>query len=141
MSSYSLIVFVHVLAAAAWVGAAIMNTLIFELSLRDNARAWLLKHMEYEDKLAGVFFIPASLLTLIAGLALVWRGGYDFANGWVGAGLGVWILLFVIGITTFAPAGKRIKAAVAEHGIESPEVMKQLTFLRTVARIDLLILV
>lgn len=141
MSSYDLIVFLHVLAAASWVGAALASLLLVELSMRADDRTWLLRFSQFQERLAQLLFIPASFVTLLSGITLVWRGGYELSAGWVGAGLGAWLVLFVVGITLFAPAGRKLQAVIDEHGLDSPEVLTQLTFVRNVQRADFLLLV
>ncbi len=140
MSTYSLIVFVHVIAAAIWVGGGFMIFALHELALGAKDRAWLVRMLHFEDLLAKRFFIPASMVTLLAGIGLVLRGPYEMSAGWVGAGLGIWILQFIIGITFFAPAGGRVRAAVEEHGLDSDAVTDKLGRLRTVARLDVFLL-
>jgi uncharacterized membrane protein len=139
MTGYSLLIFVHVLAASLWVGGAVMSWLVSELALND--REWFLKNMQYEERLANMLFIPSSLVTLLAGIALVWRGGYEISHGWVAAGLGLWIVMFIVGMSVFAPAGAKIKKAIEEHGPHSDQVRDQLLFVRNVARVDIVILI
>lgn len=136
MTGYELLLFVHVLAAAAWFGGALMSWLLFELALQADDPAWTLRLMEHEDRLATRLYIPASLLTLVAGITLVVSGGYDFGDGFVIAGLVLFIWLFAMGMAVFAPAGARVRAAAEEHGVDSEAVRQCLRRVRAVSRFD-----
>ncbi len=141
MTRYELLLFVHVLAAAAWVGAVFFVVLVFELALRSADRDWLLKLTEYDDRLAPILYIPAVLLVLTAGIGLVLDGPWNFGDGWVLAGLGLLVSVFVLGVGFIVPAGRRVKAAVKEGGVESAEFHARLQVFRALSWLDLGLLV
>ncbi len=141
MSLYELLLFVHVLAAAAWVGAVFFVVLVFELALRSADRSWLYRLTEYDDRLAPILYIPAVLLVLTAGIGLVLEGPWDFGDGWVLAGLGLLVGVFVLGVGFIIPAGRRVKAAVEESGVESAEFDARLQAFRILSWLDLGLLV
>ncbi len=141
MARYELLLFVHVLAAAAWVGAVFFVVLVFELALRSADRDWLLKLTEYDDRLAPILYIPAVLLVLTAGIGLVLDGPWDFGDGWVLAGLGLLVSVFILGVGFIVPAGRRVKAAVEEGGVESAEFHVRLQAFRVLSWLDLGLLV
>ncbi len=80
MSLYELLLFVHVLAAAAWYGAALLSLVLTELAARAGDRAGVLKLGEYEDRVARLLFIPAALVTLASGIALVFEGPWSWGD-------------------------------------------------------------
>ena len=141
MSLYELLLFIHVLAAAVWVGAVVFFVFVLELALRANDRALLLRLIAYDDRLAPILYIPAVILVLTAGIGLVLDGPWSFGDGWVVAGLALVLSAFVLGIAFFLPTAKRLRAAVESDGLESAGVGEQLTTYRMLTWADAAILV
>ncbi|HVM16035.1 MAG TPA: DUF2269 family protein [Gaiellaceae bacterium] len=136
MSRYELLLFVHVLAAAAWFGAALLALVLVELAARADDTGTVLKLGEYEDRLAAVLFIPAALLVLLAGFALVFDGPWSFAeDGWVGAGLAVLVATFVLGLGLIVPAGNKMKRLAAERA-PAEDLRRQIRRYRLLSWID-----
>jgi len=136
VSRYELLLFVHVLAAAAWFGAALLALVLVELAARADDSDTVLKLGEYEDKLAALLFIPSALLVLVAGFALVFDSPWSFADdGWVGAGLAVLVGTFVVGVGLIVPAGNKMKRLAAE-GAPADELRRQIGRYRALSWID-----
>jgi len=141
MSLYELLLFVHVTAAAAWFGAALMSLILVELASRARDTAGVLKLGEYEDRLANVLFIPSAVLVLVAGVALVLDGPWSFVDdGWVIGGLVILAGVFVLGVALIVPAGKKLKELAMANAPEDA-VYAQIGRLRTLSRIDVALLV
>ncbi len=141
MSLHELLLFVHVLAAAAWFGAALLLLLIVELAARAGDRAGVLKLGEYEDRLASLLFIPSALIVLAGGIALVFDGPWSFTgDGWVIAGLALFAAIFVLGVAFIVPAGKKLKE-LAGSGAPGEEIDAQIGKLRMLSVIDVGLLV
>jgi uncharacterized membrane protein len=140
LSRYEFLLFVHVLAAAAWFGAALLSLVLVELAARARDTAWLVKFGEYDDKLAKLLFIPAALLVLVAGLGLVFDGPWSFArDGWVILGLALFAGIFVLGIALILPAGQKLMR-LAASGAPEAELQGQIKRLRTLSWIDVSLL-
>jgi uncharacterized membrane protein len=140
VSLYELLLFVHVLAAAAWFGAALLATVLLELAARAKETPWLVRLGEYDEKLAPLLFIPAGILTLLAGVALVFDGPWSFTgDGWVFAGLLLFAAIFALGLGLIVPAGKKL-AALARADAPAPELQKQIGKLRMLNWIDVVLL-
>jgi uncharacterized membrane protein len=133
---YELLLFVHVLAAAAWVGAVLGFAVILELALRARERTFLLRLIAYDDKLAPILYIPALVLVLAAGVGLVLDGPWSFGDGWVIAGVVLLARAFVLGIAFFLPTAKRLQAALDRGGADSEDVAGELRIYRTLTWID-----
>ena len=139
MSLYELLLFAHVVAAAAWYGAALLSLVLVELSVRRADTPNILKLGEYEDTIANVLFIPSSLIVLVAGIALVLDGPWSFADGWVAAGLGLLIAIFILGVALIVPAGKKLKGLAGSGG--GPEALQaQINRIRVLSWIDVALL-
>ena len=141
MTLYELLLFVHVLAAAAWVGGVLLFAFVLELALRAQERSLLLRLIAYDDRLAPIFYIPAIVLVLAAGVGLVLDGPWSFGDGWVIAGIVLLASAFVLGIAFFLPTAKRLKTALDSGGVDSAEVIGELRTYRTLTWIDAAILV
>jgi uncharacterized membrane protein len=141
MTLYDLLLFVHVLAAAAWVGAVIFFALVLELALRSDDRSLLLRLIAYDDRLAPIFYIPAVVVVLAAGIGLVIEGPWSFSDGWVLAGLALLLSALALGLVFFLPTARRLRAAVDASGVESDAASVQLRTYRTLTWIDAAILV
>ena len=129
------------LAAVAWVGAVLFFLFVFELALGQDDRSLLLRLIEYDDKLAPIFYIPAVLLVLAAGIGLVLDGPWDFGDGWVVAGIALLVGAFVVGVGFIVPTAKQLHAAVADSGLESAATGTALARFRTLTWIDAAVLV
>lgn len=136
MSRFELLLFVHVLAAAAWFGAALLALVLLELSTHAKDTPWLVRLGEYDEKLAPLLFIPAAIATLLTGVALVFDGPWSFTgDGWVLAGLVLFAAIFALGVGLIVPAGKKL-AALAQADAPAAELQKQIGKLRTLSWID-----
>lgn len=140
MSRYELLLFAHVLAASAWVGAALLSAVLIELASRARDRAWIMRFGEFDDTLAKVLFIPAALITLVAGIALVFDGPWGFVDdGWVLAGLIIFGAIFAVGLGAFLPTSKRL-VALGNSGAPQAEVDALLQRLRLLSWLDVALL-
>ena len=141
MTLYELLLFVHVLAAAAWVGAVVFFALVLELAVRADERTLLLRLVAYDDRLAPIFYIPAVALVLAAGVGLVFDGPWTFGDGWVVAGIVLLFAALALGIAFFLPTAKRLHAAVGAGGVESAAAAAELRRYRTLTWVDAALLV
>ena len=130
MSRYELLLFVHVLAAAAWFGAALLAIVLIELATRAEDTPLVVRLGEYDEKLAPLLFIPAAIATLLTGVALVFDGPWSFTgDGWVLAGLVLFAAIFALGVGLIVPAGKKL-AALARADAPAAELQRQIGNLR-----------
>ena len=141
MTLYEFLLFLHVLAAVAWVGGAIYPLLVAELALRARDQEHVLRLLHYDDKLGPIYFIPAVLTVLAAGIGLVLEGNWSMIeDAWILAGLIALLAAFAVGVIFFLPAGKRLSAAAAQYGGGSAVVRQAIDRLRLIAWADLLVL-
>ncbi len=140
MTLYEFLLLLHVVAAITWVGAA---TMYFALELRtDLTRDFAREagHNDDADWLAPRLFIPASLGTLIFGIAAAVTGGWDFGALWIIIGLVGFGISFATGIGYFEPEAKKLKAALEQHGATDPRVRRRIDNLKMVGRMELAVL-
>jgi len=121
MDWYSIVKFLHVVAAVLWVGGGFVLFLLGVLAERAGNIEDKLQAMRASGQLGGRFFAPMSMLTLVFGLIMCgfWVG---FADLWVVIGLTGYATTFSIGMLVFKPTGERIGAMIAKEGV-TPAVL------------------
>jgi uncharacterized membrane protein len=140
LSLYDGLLFVHVLAAAAWFGAALLSLVLVELAARAREIAWVVRLGEFDEKVAKLLFIPSSLVVLATGFALVFDGPWSFTgDGWVIVGIALLVAIFVLGVALIVPAGQKL-TALAASGAPETELDGHLRKLRTLSSIDVALL-
>jgi uncharacterized membrane protein len=122
MTRYELFKFLHVVGAIAWVGGGIGLTIYGWRLRKARDLASLAVLMRRSDDLGKVLFMPAALLTLGFGIAMVaTTAAIAFGDLWILMGFGGVALSIVVEAGMAAPAGKRFVATVEEHETGSPQ--------------------
>ncbi|MGH2754651.1 MAG: DUF2269 family protein [Actinomycetota bacterium] len=122
MTLYRILVFVHVLGAAAWVGGGLYNYL-HGLTIRAAKDPARMASFAYESQqFAGKYFAPAALVTALAGIWLVYEGDWGWEHFWIVSGLVVWIYSIVSNVTWLSKLADRLQSLIAERGAVDPEV-------------------
>lgn len=137
---YKAIVFVHVFAAIVWVGGAFFFQVKIAQFKRANDNAGFLQLGKDAEDIGQRLFMPASVIVLLSGIAMVWYGPYAFE---------LWITLALIGIVATAltgslflgPTGGKIARLAEEKGVDDPGVTAMRDRLVTVSRVDYAVLV
>lgn len=137
---YKSLVFVHVFAAIVWVGGAFFfQVKIAQFKRADDNEGFLQLGRDAEH-IGQRLFMPASVVVLLAGIAMVWYGPFAFD---------LWIVLALVGIVATAltgalylgPTGGKVAAIAAERGFDDPAVAAMRDRLITVSRVDYGVLV
>ena len=122
MTLYRILLFVHVLAAAAWVGGGTYNYL-HGLSIRAAKDPARMMSFAYESQqFAQKYFAPAAIVTVIAGVWLVYEGDWGWGHFWILSGIAVWLYSLISNVTWLAKLGERMETLVKEKGPGDPEV-------------------
>jgi uncharacterized membrane protein len=137
---YKAIVFVHVFAAIVWVGGAFFFQVKIAQFKRANDNAGFLHLGKDAEHIGQRLFMPASIVVLASGIAMVWYGPFAFE---------LWITLALIGIVATAltgslylgPTGGKIARRAEEKGLDDPGVTAMRDRLVTVSRVDYAVLV
>ena len=141
MSLYEILVFVHVLAVATWVGGAIMLHVIAEKTTASNDPARVGGLLAQAETLGQRYFGPASLVTLAAGVWLVIEGSWGWTEPFVLVGLGGIALTSILGFGPIQASAKRAGQALTASGSITGEVSSALRLVRNFSRLDILLLV
>lgn len=140
MTLYELLLFVHVLAAATWVGGAVMLKVQSARALRSNPERAAELALETE-RVGTTVLMPASIALLVAGLWMVFEGDWGFGPLWVKLGLGIYVVSAVAGAVFLGPLYKQVGELRAERGAGDAEVAARLKRISDLSWIDLGLLV
>lgn len=122
MTLYRILLFIHVLAAAAWAGGGLYNYL-HGLSVRAAKDPARMASFAYESQeFASKYFAPAALISALSGIWLVIEGDWGWGHFWILFGLAVWIYSLVSNVTWLKQLGDRLATLGAERGPGDPEV-------------------
>ena len=137
---YEALLFLHIVGAIAWIGGATAHIALMAVAKRSEGRETLVTLLRLDDRLGPVFYLPAGLVVLLAGIGLVLEGDWGFDQGWVIAGLVLLGLAYVGGAAYFIPAGRRLHRIVESEGATSDAAMRHVAQIERVAVVDLLVL-
>lgn len=137
---YEVLLFMHVLSAAVWFGGAVMFHVLAGRAAMSNDPSRISSLLRDAEFLGKRYFGPASGVTLVAGLWLVFEGGWGFGQIFVLGGLAGLVLSTVLGFALIEPVAKKVTAALAGNATVTEDVSNGLVRIRNMSRIDLLIL-
>ena len=136
---YEAIVFVHVFAAIIWVGGAFYFQVKIAQFRRANDNAGFLQLGRDAEHIGQRLFMPASIVVLLAGIAMVWYGPYSFEL-WIALALVGIVLTALTGAIYLGPQGGRLARLAEEKGVDDSAVTAMRDRLITVSRIDYAVL-
>jgi uncharacterized membrane protein len=141
VTRYEIFKLLHVVGAIAWVGGGIGLLVLTRRLVAARDHAGLLALGRASDSLGTWLFMPAGLLTVGFGVALVaTETSLSFTALWILMGFGGIVLSGVAQMAISAPAQKRYLGLVAEHSLDSPDVTAAVRRLSTGSAIDVGIL-
>ncbi len=136
-----LLLTVHVLAVAAWIGAA-MAMQVISRRMGPSTDAAVVDQFARDAEAVGKYlFGPAAVLLLVTGAALVVRQDISWGEPWVVLGLGAMIAAGAVGGAFLIPEGRRIAVLADQPGHDPAEVRARARHRFLIARIDLAVLV
>ena len=136
-----LLLTLHLLAAATWIGAALALQVIATRMGPSSADVVVDGFALDAEAVGKTLFAPAALVLLVTGIALVVREGFSWGESWIVLGIAAFVAAGAVGGTFLIPEGRRIAALASEPGHDPNEVRSRTRRRFLVARIDLLILV
>jgi uncharacterized membrane protein len=102
---FLLLKLVHVATAIVAVGANVTYAVWMSRAHRQRTNlVFVIETIRFLDRRLA---LPAYVLVLITGVAMVVRGAYSFTTGWIVAAIGLYAVAVVVGIAAFAPAIRR----------------------------------
>lgn len=141
MDLYGVLLFLHVLAAAFWAGGALMGYVLVERMNATNERPALRVLLGQFERVGQVYFMPAGIVTLVAGLLLVWRGDWGWDQPFVMVGMLGIVITIALGAVVMPPKDQALMDALDSPNASDADVGSAFAQVRTLARIDLALLV
>jgi uncharacterized membrane protein len=121
---YDWLLFLHILGVALWLGGVVVVSVFGTLVLRSRDLA-LVDRFTASLRIVGAILGPSMLAVLAFGIWLVVRtDDWNFGQGWVIAGLGLFAAAFLIGAAFQARAAIGAQRAVARD--DHDEALRQL---------------
>jgi uncharacterized membrane protein len=136
LSWYEFLLFVHVSAAAIWLGGGFILQ-AYGVAVRNGGDPREMATFAGRASRVGErVFVPASLVVLLAGVGMMIEGSWDWGQLWVVFALIVFAASFASGLFHIAPMGKRIEAV----GPETPEGQELIRKIFASLRVELVLL-
>ncbi len=104
MSWYEVLKAAHVLAAVVWVGGA-LAVQWYDRRLRRRCPDDVVQQLADAEFFGAWVFIPASLASLLSGLALTAERDWDF-EPFITVGIGAWLVAFITGAAYHRPKSR-----------------------------------
>jgi Predicted integral membrane protein (DUF2269) len=138
MTWYELLLFIHITAAIVWIGAGFLSLLLATTYDRESDEAAIKRFLNDQEWLAMRLFVPASLVVVVMGIALVIESdAWSFSYLWIVLGLIGYAATFVTGFFFIRPASERIGAEMEQQGGRlTPELRSNIRKLIAIARVD-----
>jgi len=137
---FTVMKFVHVLSAVAWVGGGIMLDMLIAKAAREGSQTELVALLARSERFGKTFFSPTAVLVLISGIVMATIGGI-MAAPWVSIGfLGIFASA-ALGLGYLGPKSGQLRGMIEARGMRDAEAQALGSRLQMVSRLDLVILV
>jgi hypothetical protein len=135
---YQLVLYIHILAAIAWVGGAFFVQL---LATRINRAGDPTELANFSGQIAWFglrYFMPASLILFLAGLYMT-ISNWGFAQPWISISMLLWLTSVVIGAAYIGPRTQKVSELYAAEGPTSTQARAITQRLFVIGRIDIVL--
>jgi uncharacterized membrane protein len=136
ITTYGILLFLHVAGAVLWLGTHAAVVGLRFLALRSRGRQTAAETVVATEPLGLWLIAPGVLLTLGAGFGLVHEGGWSYDALWIVAGLAGFALSNAIAGAIYPRDGRTLKEALAANDVERPETARALGRLQAVSVVD-----
>lgn len=140
MDLYGVLLFFHVLGAALWMGGVAIYYVLITRMNSMNDRGAMRGLMSHAEKVGFAYFMPAALTTLIAGIALVLKGDWEWSEPFVLVGLVGIALTIVVGAVVSTAREKAFIEVLERPDASDADIRTVFLPVRAIARMDLALL-
>jgi uncharacterized membrane protein len=140
MTGYQWLLALHILSVVVWVGGAVTMQILAVRAAGSNDPARMAAFGGDTEWIGLHVYMPASILVLISGIALVLNGHWGWGHSWIVFGIFGILFSAIVGATFLGPEAGRIKKLIEEHGPTAPAVRDRMNRVFLVSRIELVIL-
>jgi uncharacterized membrane protein len=141
VSLYDFLKFIHVLAAAVWVGTAVEQQVVAARAARSGDPARLAAFVDEAEWLGVRVFTPAAITAVVFGVWMVIDSGWNFSDLWIEIGIGLFLISALMGMFFLTPQSGKVKELMATKTMDDPELQTRLRNVTLASRVDLLILI
>jgi len=137
---YSFFKSIHVITAVIWVGgAAMIQAYAFRILRTGDGKRQA--DFAKDTEVVGMrVFIPASLILVLAAIAMMVNLDWSWSQNWIVLGLIAFVFSFVLGAGFLGPEGGRIAELIERQGPDSPAVQARIRRILTISRCELIVL-
>ncbi|MBO6717552.1 MAG: DUF2269 family protein [Rhizobiaceae bacterium] len=122
MDYYTLVKFIHIVAAMIWLGGGFTLMLLSLQAERSADPEAVVRSLRSVTHLGNQLFVPTALITLISGLVMAWFW-VGFRDLWIIIALAGFAGTFLMGAAVLKPAADRMIADVARDGV-TPAILQ-----------------
>jgi len=136
-----LLLTLHILAAATWIGAALALQVIAGHMRASTPDAVTDRFAIDSETIGKTIFGPSAVVLLITGVILVARQDLDWTEAWLLIGVGAFVTALAVGGAFLIPEGRRLAELARTPLHDSAEIRDRARRRFLVARVDLFVLV
>lgn len=131
--------FLHVLFGAIWIGGAMYGESLVALSGKAGRDTWARTHIRVQQASGRIYPVVVPLTALSAVVLILGGDHLNWADSWISASFGLWLVGMVVGIGYFARKEKGFSARLESDGV-TDELVADLRKTGMVQRMDLLLM-
>ena len=136
-----LLLTLHILAAATWIGGALALQVIAGHMRPSTPDAVTDRFAIDSETVAKFLFAPSAVVLVITGIILVERQHLGWTETWLLIGIGAVVAALAVGGAFLIPEGRRLAELARTPSHDSAEIRNRAQRRFLVARIDLVVLI
>jgi uncharacterized membrane protein len=141
VSLYDLLKFIHVLAAASWVGGAAVGIVQGAWVRRKNDPNDFSSFIDFQAYLGTRYFAPLAIVVVAAGVGMVLDSpAWDFTDTWIIIGIALYLVSVLTGSLYLGPQSEKIKEGLAS-GPPDTALQARINNVVLATRIDMVVLI
>ncbi len=133
---YQLLLLIHIVSAVIWVGGAFAAQALAWMISRSDDPMELPRFGRRLEALGSHVFMPVALVLFAAGAWMTYLR-WSFAQPWVAAAVGLWVLSAVAGALFLGPSAKRAAGLFETEGPGSAAGRQVVNRMLVVSRLEL----
>jgi hypothetical protein len=142
MDLYEALKYIHVLAAAAWVGGVVLSQVQGAWVNKKNDPHDFNSFIEFQAYLGTRYFMPLAITVLVAGVAMVLDAeAWGFGDTWILIGIVIYAASVAIGAGFLGPQSEKIREALAAGGPPDTALQAKIKNVVLASRVDFVLMV
>jgi uncharacterized membrane protein len=142
MDLYEGLKFIHVLAAAAWVGGVVLSQVQGAWVNKKNDPHDFNSFIDFQAYLGLRYFMPLAIVTVVAGISMVIEAeAWGFGDTWILIGIALWATTVAIGAGFLGPQSEKIKEGLASGAPPDTALQTRIKNVILMSRVDFVVLI